>query len=127
MTERERGPTRDSPQPMLTEMGPRTSNGGGPDAADDTEEELQPVLTDMGPPTSNGGGPDAADDTEGELHHLSVYETDPPRDESAAPKRRNRIVVQIHGHVRLRTRTQLLAGTASSSRARSAIPGAAGC
>ena len=45
-------------------MGPPTFNGGGPDAADDTEEELQPVLTDMGPPTSNGGGPDTADDTE---------------------------------------------------------------
>ena len=53
----------------------------------------------MGPPTSNGGSPDAADDTEEELHRLSVYETDPPRDESAAaPERRNRIVVQIHGH-----------------------------
>ena len=33
---------------MLTDMGPPTSNGGGPDAADDTEGELQPVLTDMG-------------------------------------------------------------------------------
>ena len=70
MTERERGPTRDSPQPMLTEMGPRTSNGGGPDAADDTEEEL---------------------------HRLSVYETDPPREEDATPECRKRIVVQIHG------------------------------
>ena len=59
---------------------------------------MQPALTDMGPPTSNGGGPDAADDTERELHRLSVYETDPPRDESAAPERRNRMVVQIHGH-----------------------------
>ena len=64
MTERERGPTRDPPQPVLTDMGPPTSNGGSPDAADDTEEKLQPVLTDMGPPTSNGGGPDTADDTE---------------------------------------------------------------
>ena len=72
MTERERGPTRDPPQPVLTDMGPPTSNGGGP--------------------------PDAADDMEEELHRPSVYETDPPREESATPERKNRIVVQIHGH-----------------------------
>ena len=46
-------------------------------------EPSQPVLTDMGPPSSNGGGPDAADDTEEELHRLSVYETDPPRERKA--------------------------------------------
>ena len=63
------------------------------------ERERGPVLTDMGPHTLNGGSPDAADDTEEELHRLSVYETDPPpRDKSVAPKRKNRIVVQIHGH-----------------------------
>ena len=44
--ERERGPTRDPPQPVLTDMGPPTSNGGDPDAAGDTEEELQLGLTD---------------------------------------------------------------------------------
>jgi hypothetical protein len=52
----------------------------------------------MGPPTSNGGGPDAADDTEEELYRLSVYETDPPCDKSVTPERKDRIVVQIHGH-----------------------------
>jgi hypothetical protein len=71
MAERERGPTRDPPQP---------------------------VLTDMGPPGSNGDCPDAADATEEELNRMSGYETDPPRDESATPERKNRIVVQIHGH-----------------------------
>ena len=51
----------------------------------------------MGPPTSNGDCPDAADATEEELNR-SGYETDSPRDESATPERKNRIVVQIHGH-----------------------------
>ena len=50
---------------------------------------------DMGPHTFSGGGPDAADDTEEELHRLSVYETDPPHDKSVEPERKNRIVVQI--------------------------------
>ena len=71
MAERERGPSRDPPQP---------------------------VLTDLGPPYSNGGSPDAASDTKEELHRQGVYKTDPQRDESAAPDRKNRIVVQIHGH-----------------------------
>ena len=71
MVERERGPTRESPQPVSIDMGPHTYNGGGPDAVADTEEEL---------------------------HRLGVYETDPTRDRSAAPGRKNRIVVQIHGH-----------------------------
>ena len=48
--------------------------------------------------TYNGGDPDAVADTEKELHRLGVYETDPTRDRSAAPGRKNRIVVQIHGH-----------------------------
>ena len=73
MLERERGPTRDPPQPVLTDMEAHTFNGGG-------------------------GGPDAADDTEDKLHRLSVYETNPPRDGSATPERKNRIVVQIQGH-----------------------------
>ena len=72
MTERERVPTRDPPQPVLTDMGPPTSNKGGPDVADNTEEELQPVLTDMRSPTSNGGGPDVADDTEEELQPVLI-------------------------------------------------------
>ncbi len=63
-----------------------------------TQDSPVPVLTDMGPPTSNRGGPDAADNTEDELHRLSVYETDPPHDNSATPERRHRIVVPIHGH-----------------------------
>ena len=41
---------------------------------------------------------DAADDTEEELHRLNVYETDPPRDKSVTPERKNRIIVQIYGH-----------------------------
>ena len=51
-----------------------------------------------GPPYSNGGGSDAAGDTEEDLHRQGVYVTDPQRDESATPERKNRIVVQIHGH-----------------------------
>jgi hypothetical protein len=50
----------------------------------------------MGPHTYNGGGPDAVAATEEELHRLGVYETEPTRDRSAAPERKNRIVVQIH-------------------------------
>jgi hypothetical protein len=72
VVERERGPTRESPQPVSIDMGPHTYNGGGPDAVADMEEEL---------------------------HRLGVYETDPTRDRSAAPERKNRIVVQIHGAV----------------------------
>jgi hypothetical protein len=53
----------------------------------------------MGPPIiSNRDGPDDADNTEDESHHLSVYETDPPHDNSATPERTHRIVFQIHGH-----------------------------
>ena len=63
-----------------------------------TQSSSVPMLTDMGPPISNRGGPDDADNTEDELHHLSVHETDPPHDNSATPERRRRIVVQIHGH-----------------------------
>ena len=40
MAERERGPTLDPPQPKSIDMGPHTFNGGGPEAADDKEEEL---------------------------------------------------------------------------------------
>ena len=40
----------------------------------------------------------ATGDTEEELHRQGVYETDPQHDESAAPDRKNRIVVQIHRH-----------------------------
>ena len=32
------------------------------------------------------------------MHRLGVFKTDPPRDKSVAPERKNRIVVQIHGH-----------------------------
>ena len=71
MVERERGPMRDPPQPVSIDMGPYN------------------IL--------NGGGPDAADDTEEELHRLCVYKKDPPRDKGL-PERKNRIVVQIHGH-----------------------------
>jgi hypothetical protein len=71
VAERERGPTRDPPQP---------------------------VLTDMRPPYSKGGGPNAVDDTEEESHRQSVYEIDPPRDKRATPERKNRTVVQIQGH-----------------------------
>ena len=39
--ERERGPTQDPPQPLSIDMGPHIFNGGGPDAADETEEELR--------------------------------------------------------------------------------------
>ena len=63
-----------------------------------TQNSSVPVLTDMGPPISNRGGPDDADNTEDESHHLSVYEIDPPHDNSATPKRRHRIVVHIHGY-----------------------------
>ena len=63
-----------------------------------TQNSSVPVLTDMGPPISNREVPDDADNTEGESHHLSVYETDPPHDNSSTPERRHRIVVQIHGH-----------------------------
>ena len=69
--ERERGPTQDPPQPVSIDMGPHTFNGGSPDAAHDTKDEL---------------------------HRLGAYETDPPRDKSVAPERKSRIVVQIHGH-----------------------------
>ncbi len=40
MVERERGPTREPPQPVSIDMGPHTYNGGGPDAVADTKEEL---------------------------------------------------------------------------------------
>ena len=70
MAERERGPTRDPPQPMLT---------------------------DMGPPSSNGGGPDATDDTEEELHRLSVYEKDPPRERKAMHNNRCIEPIQLIG------------------------------
>ena len=39
VVERERGPTREPPQPVSIDMGPHTYNGGGPDAVADTEEE----------------------------------------------------------------------------------------
>ena len=52
----------------------------------------------MVPNICNDGGPDAADDTEEEPHRLDVYETDVPRDDSVASERKHRIVVQIHGH-----------------------------
>ena len=71
VVERECGPTRDPPRPVSIDMGPHICNGGGPDAADDTEEEP---------------------------HRLGVYGTDAPRDDSVASERKHRIVVQIHGH-----------------------------
>ena len=39
VVERERGPTREPPQPVSIDMGPHTYNSGGPDAVADTEEE----------------------------------------------------------------------------------------
>ena len=36
VVERERGPTRESPQPVSIDMGLHAGNGVGPDAADDT-------------------------------------------------------------------------------------------
>ena len=52
----------------------------------------------MGPHICNGGGPDAADEPEEETHRLGVYETDASRDDSVAQEQKHRIVVQIHGH-----------------------------
>ena len=79
---------------------------------DHTQNSSVPVLTDLGPPISNRDGPDDAENTEDESHQLSVYATDPPY---RRPNTRTR----------LRTRRQLPAGAASSSRTSPAIPDAA--
>ena len=79
-------------------MHARRAHSGRAGARSYTRPPPIPVLTDMGPPTSNRGGPDAADNTEDKLHRLSIYETDPPHDNSATPERRHRIVVPIYGH-----------------------------
>ena len=72
MAERERGPTRDPPQPMLTDLGLNIGD----------DVSLMHV----------------ADDTGDVPHRPNVHMTDVPRECSVAPELRQRIiVVQIHG------------------------------
>ena len=62
VVERERGPTRESPQPVSIDMGLLIGNGVSPDAANDT-----------------GDAP----------HRQNAYVTGVPRDDSVAPERWN--------------------------------------
>ena len=62
VVERERGPTREPPQPVSIDMGLLIGNGVSPDAADDT-----------------GDAP----------HRQNAYVTGVPRDDSVAPERWN--------------------------------------
>ena len=51
---------------------------------------------DMGPHTRNGVGPNLADDTGYMPRRQNVYVIDAPRDDSVAPERQKRVVVQIN-------------------------------
>jgi len=71
VAERERGPTRDPPQPMLTDLGLIIGD----------DVSLMHV----------------ADDTGDVPHRPNVHMTDVPRECSVVSELRQRIVVQIHG------------------------------
>ena len=64
---------------------------------DHTQNPSVPELTDMGPPISNRDGPNNADNTEDEPHHLSVHETDPPRERKAMHNNRCIEPIQLIG------------------------------